>query len=273
MSRLHAVWCGVRTRAVRSVVIALLGVGVVTPATVSAVRSAAARAPAVNAPADLDHFRCYIAQQQPEVKRAAVDLKDQFGATRVRVQQTAELCNPVSKNAGKILHRGAHLVCYETSDVVAEPFKQRKVRVTNQFGRRELLVLAPATLCVPSLKRKGTAAPAGSETAATEVLDHFRCYDVKELRAPKTVRLEDQFRLTTAKVLRLVSLCLPVSKNKEPVRRPKSHLVCYTISEKPFGSLAVRIRNQFGLASLKVARPQALCLPSFKAVVKTTRAS
>jgi hypothetical protein len=45
---------------------------------------------------------------------------------------------------------------------------------------------------------------------------------------PKTVRLKDHFRLT--------SMCLPVSKNKEPVRRPKSHLVCYTIGEKPFES-------------------------------------
>jgi hypothetical protein len=237
------------------------------------VRSAAAPAAVVNAPADLDHFRCYLAQQQPDVKRAAVDLKDQFGATKVRVQQTAELCNPVSKNAGKVLHRSAHLVCYETSNVIAEPFKQRKVRVTNQFGSRELSVLTPATLCVPSLKRKGTAAPAGSVASATEVLDHFRCYDVKELRAAKAVRLKDQFRLTSTKVVRLVSLCLPVSKNKEPVRRPKSHLVCYTISEKPFESLAVRVRNQFGLASLKVVRPQALCLPSFKVVITTARTS
>src|SRR4051794_17936680 len=97
MSRLHAVCCRVRTRAGLSVVITLLGVGVVTPATVSAVRSAAAPAAAVNAPADLDHFRCYFAEQQPDFKRAAVDLKDQFGTTKVRVQQTAELCNPVSK--------------------------------------------------------------------------------------------------------------------------------------------------------------------------------
>jgi len=28
--------------------------------------------------------------------------------------------------------------------------------------------------------------------------------------------------------------------------------------------LSVRVRNQFGLASLRVRRPQTLCLPSFK---------
>jgi hypothetical protein len=191
----------------------------------------------------------------------------------VRVTQTAELCNPVSKNASKILHRRAHLVCYETSEVNSEPFKQRTVRVTNQFGSRELSVLAPGTLCVPSLKRKGTIAPVGSATSATKVLDHFRCYDVEGLKAPKSLRLKDQFRLTATKVVRLVSLCLPVSKNKERVRRPKSHLVCYTITEKPFESLAVRVANQFGRASLKVLKPQALCLPSLKKVIPTAKTS
>jgi hypothetical protein len=271
MSRLHAAWRPMRTRAGLSVVIVSLGLGVVAPATVSAVRSAALSARAAKAPADLDHVRCYFARQQPDVTRAAVDLKDQFGTTKVRVAQTAELCNPVSKNGSKILHPRAHLVCYETSEAGTEPFKQRKVRVTNQFGRRELLVVAPATLCVPSLKSTGTEPLPGSASSATKVLDHFRCYDVKVLSAPKSVHLKDQFRSTTTKVGRLVSLCLPVSKNREPVRRPKSHLVCYTITEKPFGSLAVRVRNQFGLASLKVVRPQALCLPSFKTVITTAR--
>jgi hypothetical protein len=115
---------------------------------------------------------------------------------------------------------------------------------------------------VPSLKRKGAVAPAGSPMSATKVLDHLRCYAVKVLKAPTSGRLKDQFRSIATKVVQLVSLCLPVSKNNERVRRAKSHLVYYRITEKPFESLAVSVRKQFGRASLKVVRPRALCLPS-----------
>ena len=51
------------------------------------------------------------------------------------------------------------------------------------------------------------------------------------------------------------------------MRRPQAHLVCYSISEPPFQPLAVTVRNQFGVAALRVRTPQMLCLPSLKKLV------
>ena len=101
------------------------------------------------------------------------------------------------------------------------------------------------------------------------LVDHFRCYDVQAQPASRTVTLRDQFKTTTAKVVRVVRLCNPVRKNNEPVRRAKAHLVCYSITEAAFQPLAVRVRNQFGRAALRIRRPETLCLPSFKEVVQT----
>ena len=217
------------------------------------------------APPGLDHFKCYDADQ-PQFQPRFVGLRDQFGPSEGQVIATRQICNPVRKNNGRVLNPRAHLVCYETPQVGTVPFQPRDVRVSNQFGIRQLWVVRPVTLCVPSLKRKGGgAAPTGPNP--TLVLDHFRCYDVTPQSTPKTVKLVDQFKTTTTKVVRVVRLCNPMRKNNEPVRRAQAHLVCYLISEATFQPLALTVRNQFGVAAMRVRRPSMLCLPSLKKLV------
>jgi hypothetical protein len=214
------------------------------------------------APEGLDHFKCYTTTK-PAFKRRSVEIKDQFVSGKTIVSSVQTLCNPVSKDKGKILHRSAHLVCYETRDSGID-FKEQKVSVSNQFGKQELTVLRPASLCVPSLKREGTRAPAPTPNPAN-VVDHFRCYTVKSVEAEKEVQLRDQFTAVRSRTSRLVRLCNPVSKNGERVRRPKAHLVCYAITDaERFSAVGVGVRNQFGLLRLRVLRPQTLCLPSLK---------
>jgi hypothetical protein len=267
MSPLLVISRHIRGRAGASVVVATLGVLVLAPATVSALRSSEPSAQAAKAPSDLDHFKCYVALQSPEVRHAPVTVKDQFGESKIRVQKTAELCNPASKNGSRILHKTAHLVCYETSEIATQPFKQRTVQVTNQFGVTKLTVVAPANLCVPSLKNKANVAPRGR--IPETLLDHFRCYDVKKMRVAKTVKTSDQFKTSTVSTstVQVISLCLPVSKNQGIVRRKEAHLVCYSIKPERFSSIPVRIRNQFGLGALRVNATKSLCLPSFKQVL------
>ena len=225
------------------------------------VQTAAASA----APAGLDHFKCYEAVQ-PQFQPRNVGLRDQFGDAQAKVIATRQLCNPVSKNGGRVLNKSAHLVCYETADSGIVPFQPRNVRVSNQFGIRQLSVERPVALCVPSLKRKGAgAAPTGANPEL--VLDHFRCYDVKPQPATRIVTLVDQFKTAKPKVLQVVRLCNPVRKNTTPVRRAQAHLVCYSILETPFSPLAVTVRNQFGVAGMRVLKPRMLCLPSFKTPV------
>jgi hypothetical protein len=217
------------------------------------------------APVDVDHFKCYESTQ-PNVRQRSVSLRDEFGQRRSRLLRTRQLCNPVSKNQGKLLHPRAHLVCYQTRDQNPR-FVRRTVLVSNQFGQRKLTVLRPNRLCVPSLKRK-TAGALPSKPDPARLVDHFRCYDVTAGPATETVTLVDQFRTSKTQVLQVKQLCNPVRKNNEPVRRAASHLVCYSIrDDKAFNPLAVRVRNQFGRAALRVRRPQTLCLPSFTKVI------
>jgi hypothetical protein len=243
-----------------SISVTVLAVGV----TLAVGGGTTASAPrAVPAPAGLDHFKCYVTTP-PTSHQHTVALKDQFGDWKAKVVALQTLCNPVSKNQGKVLHKIAHLACYKTSDTGAT-FKPRKVIVVNQFGKREIKVLRPASLCVPSLKSKGTIAPPTTPDSE-KLVDHFRCYSVDPLPAPKTVKLADQFTTKASKVARLVRLCNPVGKNGGIVRRPKAHLVCYSITDAgQFEPVGVRLRNQFGLTgSLKAVTPQMLCLPSSK---------
>ena len=219
----------------------------------------------------IDHFKCYDATGR--FRERSVRLRDQFSSAprTVRVRRTASLCNPVSKNGGPIRTPRAHLTCYATRDRSIP--SRRRVVVANQFGVRRLTVLAPVSLCVPSLKRAGSIAPASSSNPE-RALDHMRCYSVAPLRTPLTVTLRDQFGSGRSAVVAVSQLCNPVSKNGGVVRRPQAHLVCYTIRDrKPFDRRRVTVRNQFGVARLRVADAHRLCLPSLKQDLTTPAAA
>ena len=210
----------------------------------------------------IDHFKCYDAAGA--FRARDVRLRDQFstGARTVRVRRTTSLCNPVSKNGGQVRSPRAHLTCYATRDRSTPP--RRRVIVANQFGVRRLTVLAPVSLCVPSLKRLGARAPATTPNPE-RLVDHLRCYSVAPLKTPLTVTLRDQFGTGRSAVVAVTRLCNPVSKNGGAVRRPEAHLVCYTIRDRaPFDKRGVTVRNQFGVAGLRVVDEHHLCLPSRK---------
>jgi hypothetical protein len=59
------------------------------------------------------------------------------------------LCAPASKNGARIEHPVRHLVCYRLR---RSGFRNRTVRVRNQFGTARVLVRAPRSICVPSVK-------------------------------------------------------------------------------------------------------------------------
>jgi hypothetical protein len=241
-------------------VILLVGGG-----TMASVAGSAAAPP--TAPAGLDHFKCYTTTK-PAFKPRTVTVKDQFVSGKTAVLSVQTLCNPVSKRypvsakPSRVLHRQAHLTCYQTRDSGID-VKARKVSVTNQFGRRELTVLRPVSLCVPSLKSKAPAPPRGPNPE--QFVDHFRCYAVKEQQVGKQLILADQFGRAFGRTLNVERLCNPVSKNGGPIRRRTAHLVCYSwLDGNSFKVVSVRVRNQFGLVDLRAVKAETLCLPSLK---------
>jgi hypothetical protein len=94
------------------------------------------------------HYECYdVVDSIPRLAQK-VELRDQFGASATVTARAMFLCNPVSKNNGRITDKLTHFVCYEI-----RPVKFAKwVATTNQFGVDTLAVRSPHMLCVPSLK-------------------------------------------------------------------------------------------------------------------------
>jgi hypothetical protein len=214
----------------------------------------------------LDHFQCYRVDPGGTFKPRTVNLVDQFGRSRATVAQLTTLCAPVRKNKGQVRNRLAHLVCYPIRSTPA--FRSRRVIVTNQFEKATRIVVArPNQLCVPS----GKAIPP-NRPRPVKGLDHYQCYLAKPTKAlaPRRVLLVDQFGKSRPTVVRLVSFCTPVRKNKVVVKNARDHLACYQLRPAtPFQPRRALIVNQFGNAQLTVAAPQTLCVPSLKRVVPT----
>jgi streptogramin lyase len=98
----------------------------------------------------LDHFECYKVKQVARFKPRKVTLRDQFGRASRVVARPRQLCNPVSKNRGDIVHPTEHLVCYAFRDPKRVP--PRRVSVVDQFRNWLFTITRPRSLCVPSVK-------------------------------------------------------------------------------------------------------------------------
>ena len=100
--------------------------------------------------------------------------------------------------------------------------------------------------------------------------EHYACYRVSPAKPfkPLPVFLKDQFGAAKGAVVQETFLCAPVSKNEQPIKDERTHLMCYTLKMAKAGNKAVEVVNQFGKSIMKVGPISLLCVPSLKIVLK-----
>ncbi len=107
----------------------------------------------------------------------------------------------------------------------------------------------------------------------TLVLDHFKCWQVKDLKIPtkfqkRNVTLDDQFVDETVEVKKLFLICAPADKDESGINDPDAHQCCYKIkSGTKLSSTRVEVGDQFGIHTLLVQKPKFLCQPCSKTVL------
>ena len=257
------------------------------------VAAVAAHAQPSTAPANLDHFNCYLAKGPVQPQLAI--LKDQFDIGNVEVVQDIRMalfCNPVQKTYNgavtNILHPADHLAMYL---IPPEPLVPRTVTVQNQFGVQNLVTRRAVILAVPSGKSpiNSTTPPQLPPIPNPNELDHFKCYGASGQAPNALVTLKDQFLTLHTRVLEPILFCNPVMKvvptataagvagsTVTPILNPTAHLTCYTEIPTPFQSVVV-YNNQFvppnTLPTVPIGNAEILCVPSLKlkwAVVTST---
>jgi endonuclease/exonuclease/phosphatase family metal-dependent hydrolase len=110
--------------------------------------------------------------------------------------------------------------------------------------------------------------------AAAASLDDFKCYKVKDLKAPKFEKtslasLDDQFGNETGVLVKKpFLLCNPTSKDGEGIQNAADHLVCYkTKPNKLDPRPHVEVGTQLGTLQLEVSKSFLVCVPSKKTVL------
>ncbi len=114
--------------------------------------------------------------------------------------------------------------------------------------------------------------PAGAG-APLPTLDHFLCYQAREIgiKAPPNVLLENAIQTApfAPNFGAASSHCNPANKELASGRifaakNPLAHLLCFTIKYAPVAA-TVLVTNQFGKAVMTASSPTRFCLPSWKA--------
>src|SRR5262249_1724972 len=114
-----------------------------------------------------------------------------------------------------------------------------------------------------------TPTPTPTITASPSGDRHYQCYEVHQGPAnPVTVSANDLFGNSDIAVRRAKRICNPASKNDEDPAAIQAihHLKAYHINQTtrfvPVKGL--NVTNQFGSATLNLARPDSLLVPSSK---------
>ncbi len=108
-------------------------------------------------------------------------------------------------------------------------------------------------------------------------LDHFKCWQVKDLRRPRFVQipslpLDDQFALENVEVKKPFLICAPADKDGSGINDPNTHQCCYKIKGANLAPrVNVEITDQFGTLQLEVKKPKFLCQPCTKCVLQETQ--
>ncbi len=115
-------------------------------------------------------------------------------------------------------------------------------------------------------------AVASNEAAAQGLpsSNHYKCYQILDWGEgfeAKNVKLKDLFVTSDAGVVEPAELCIPVSKDGEPIPDKDAYQVCYRINDHPSGKYErireLEVNNQFGSDRIWVGVPgRTLCLPS-----------
>jgi hypothetical protein len=119
----------------------------------------------------------------------------------------------------------------------------------------------------------GVAAASPPSAAAAATIDHQLCYTAAaKFPTPPLVLLQNQFspKGFEPKIGEFALHCNPVLKitptAQFPIRHPKAHLACWSITEPAQPTPLVQVANQFGSAVLQPGQPNLLCLPSWKSL-------
>lgn len=151
-----------------------------------------------------------------------------------------------------------HFLCYTVDPGV---FRQRRVRLADQFGRRAPTLLRVELLCTPVSKNRGV---------VRNPRAHLVCYrESKQAGRNRGVIVSNQLGRFRGTVRAPLRLCLPSGKvigaAVPPPARGLDHYACYalatTTQPRP---RRFALRDQFGSKTVVVRRNSTLCAPASK---------
>lgn len=171
--------------------------------------------------------------------------------------------NPISQGQAT----GSDPPLIPPSTVLASPgvLRLSSCEVSDENGVRVPLGAAADQLLVAFHGQALMAAPPRHRSQ----LDHYKCWQVHDLKSPKFVRrpdtrLDDQFRAERVDVMKPVMICNPADNEGSGIVDPSTHLCCYKTATKRRldPKRRVEVAGQFGTFEWEAkGKPKLLCEP------------
>jgi hypothetical protein len=114
--------------------------------------------------------------------------------------------------------------------------------------------------------------------SAQAQLDNYKCYQGKDLKAPKFTKMKcskgqitstsDQFGAECVDVQKVKFVCNPVSVDGSTIFDPTAHLICYQIKGSNLNPRPkVEVVSSFQTSQFEIKKPKLLCVPGTKMIL------
>jgi acyl-homoserine lactone acylase PvdQ len=208
---------------------------------------------------DLDGMACYRAKGE-DIETSYIAIDGPLGETTLAVGRTTAICNTAAIGGSPVANDTAHLACAKAKTAPGTAaHKPGMGTLRSRFGSGGVKIKAASGLCLPA------GVDGESSSASSNALECFRASFTTKI-AQQTVAVEDAFGERSLRVLKLDSVCVPVSTPTTAIVDANSAIACYKATraadEERFEPAEVDVTSERGAETVTLQRDDRVCVPA-----------
>jgi acyl-homoserine lactone acylase PvdQ len=185
----------------------------------------------------------------------------ELGATVVALSKAKHVCGIADVDGAGITNAGAHLACYKAKTASGQPrHRPRTGTVASAFATGPIKLSSLNSVCV------GAEVDGDISSTSTDGRECFRARLNGADASSSTVTVIDANGERRSEIVKLDSVCLPVSTPAGPISDASGELACFRTrrarGEESFAGREVTVVSELGTETRTLVKDDRLCVPA-----------
>jgi hypothetical protein len=207
-----------------------------------------------------DAFACQ-ASRGDIADNLTLAIDGELGATVVALSKAKHVCGIADVDGAGVINDGAHLACYKAKTISGQPpHRPASGTLASAFATGPVKLSSLSSVCV------GAEVDGDISSTMTDSRECFRARLNGADASPATVTVIDDNGERQSEIVKLDSVCLPVSTPAGAIRDSSSELACFRTrrarGEESFEDREVIVVSELGTETRMLVKDDRLCVPA-----------